>query len=127
MEAQLLQLLADTQSTAEAPRKQAEAHLEQLQSNETFPTSLGTIASHSSVSLAIRQSALSVLRRYVEQNWSGQNEEGPTIAIPDPVKAQLRNQLLEIATSNENDRKVRAAARYVTPPCELPISSRNEL
>jgi importin-9 len=113
MEDQLLQLLADTQSAAQGPRKQAESHLEQLQSNEAFPTSLATIASHSSVSSAIRQSALSVLRRYVEHNWSGQDEDGPTITIPEHVKAQLRDQLLGLATSNEDDRKVRSAARYV--------------
>jgi importin-9 len=112
MEDQLLQLLADTQSAAQGPRKQAESHLEQLQSNEAFPTSLATIASHSSVSSAIRQSALSVLRRYVEHNWSGQGEDGPTITIPEHVKVQLRDQLLGLATSNEDDRKVRSAARY---------------
>ena len=109
----LLQLLADTQSPAQGPRKLAETHLEQLQNNEAFPTSLATIASHNQVSTAIRQAALSVLRKYVERNWSGQDEEGPTITIPDHVKEQLRNQLLELATSNENERKVRSGARYV--------------
>ncbi len=111
MENQLLQLLADTQSSAQAPRQQAEAHLQQLQSNDAFPTSLAAIASHTSVSSSIRQSALSVLRRFVEKNWTGQDEEGPTINIPDQSKEQLRTQLLELATSNEEDRKVKSAAR----------------
>lgn len=111
MESQLLQLLADTQSDAQAPRQHAEALLQQLQTNEAFPTSLAAIASHNSVSSSIRQSALSVLRRYVEKNWTGQDEDGPTINIPDRSKEQLRNQLLELATSNEDDRKVKSAAR----------------
>lgn len=116
MEDQLLQLLADTQSSAPGPRKQAELHLEQLQNNEAFPLSLSAIASHGSVSTNIRQSALSLLRRYVERNWSGQDEEiseGPVIIIPDASKEQLRAQLLELATSGENDRKVKSAARYI--------------
>lgn len=113
MEDQLLQLLTDTQSADAGPRKLAEIHLEQLQTNEALPTSLAAIATHRSVSSAIRQAALSVLRKYVERNWSGQDENGPTITIPDHIKEQLRNQLLELATSSEDDRKVRSAARYV--------------
>src|SRR5436190_17240724 len=95
----LLQLLADTQSTAQGPRKLAETQLEQLQSNEAFPTSLATIAAHSQVPTAVRQAALSVLRKYVESNWSGQDEDGPTIIISDHVKEQLRSKLLELATN----------------------------
>ena len=37
MEDQLSQLLADTQLSAEGPRKQAELHLQQAQSNPAFP------------------------------------------------------------------------------------------
>lgn len=115
MEDQLLQVLQDTQSSAEGPRKQAELHLQQLQSNEAFPTSLAAIASHQSVATGIRQSALSVLRRFVEKNWSGADDdtEGPTIPIGDAAKETLKVQLLELATSTEEDRKVKSAARYV--------------
>lgn len=115
MEDQLLQLLADTQSSVEGPRKQAELHLLQLQNNETFPTSLAAIASHQSVTTGIRQAALSILRRFVEKNWSGQDDdtEGPMIPIAESSKEQLRTQLLELATSTEDDRKVKSGARYV--------------
>ena len=37
MDDQLSQLLADTQLSAEGPRKQAELHLQQAQSNPAFP------------------------------------------------------------------------------------------
>lgn len=121
MDDQLLHILADTQSSAAGPRQQAEAHLEQLQTNEAFPTSLATIASHTSVSTNLRQSALSVLRTYVERNWSGLGEEeseGSIVAIPDHVKEQLRGVLLSLATSDEADRKIKTAARcaeYTVP------------
>ncbi|TAQ91656.1 hypothetical protein B7494_g113 [Chlorociboria aeruginascens] len=113
MEDQLLQLLADTQLSAQAPRKQAELLLEQATSNPAFPTSLAAIASHNSVSSEIRQSALLVLRTFVEKNWAGVNEDGPAIIIPDPTKGQLRVQLLDLATGNDDNRKVKSAASYV--------------
>ena len=121
MEEQLLQLLADTQSSNEGPRTQAEAHLLQLQSNEAFPTSLATIASHESVSPNIRQSALLLLRTFVENTWASGNDElsdGPLILIPDATKEQLRMQMLDLAIGKgvEDDRKVKSAARYVESP-----------
>jgi hypothetical protein len=119
LEDQLLHLLAETQLSAEAPRKQAESHLQQAQSNPAFPTSLAAIASHTSVSLEIRQAALVSLRQFVEKNWSGENEDGPSIPIPDDAKEQLRAQLLELATSNESDRKIKSSARYVLDPLSL--------
>ncbi|KAI9741458.1 MAG: hypothetical protein M1818_004264 [Claussenomyces sp. TS43310] len=112
----LLQLLADTQSSAQGPRRQAEVHLEQLQSNEAFPTSLAAIASHASVSTSIRQSALSILRRYIERNWSGLDEEiseGPLVVISDTSKEQLRGTLLSLALSDEADRKIKSASSFV--------------
>jgi hypothetical protein len=116
MDEQLLQTLRDTQSSAQGPRKLAEAHLEQLQVNEAFPTALATIASHTGLELNLRQAALLSLRRYVDRNWSGQDEEissGPVIVITDASKEQLRGGMLELATSNESDRKIKSAARYV--------------
>ncbi|KUJ06847.1 ARM repeat-containing protein [Mollisia scopiformis] len=113
MEEQLLSLLADTQLPAEAPRKAAEAHLAAAHSNPAFPGSLAAIASHSSVSPQIRQSALLVLRTFVEKNWSGESEDGPVVLIDDGTKEGLRRGMLELATSGEVDRRVRAAASYV--------------
>jgi hypothetical protein len=112
MEDQLLQLLSDTQLPAEGTRKQAELHLQQAQSNPQFPSSLAAIASHGSVSPEIRQSALLVLRTFVEKNWSGVNDEGgPVVEISEQTKDGLRNVLLELATSGDVDRKIRSAAR----------------
>jgi len=111
MEDQLLQLLADTQLPAEGPRKQAELHLRQAQNDPAFPAALSAIASHSSVAPEIRQQALLILRPFVEKNWSGQDENGPTIQVPAATKEQLRNQLLELATSSDAERKIKIAAR----------------
>ena len=113
MEDQLLQLLADTQNPAEGPRKQAEEHLQQAQSNPAFPGSLAAIATHSSVGPDIRQSALLLLRTFVEKNWSGENEDGVIVPISGQTKEQLRGQMLELATSGDADRKIKSAARYV--------------
>ncbi|KAK0120515.1 hypothetical protein ONS96_010723 [Cadophora gregata f. sp. sojae] len=113
MEDQLLALLGDTQLSAEAPRKQAEQHLEQAKTNPAFPGSLAAIASHSSVSPQIRQSALLLLRTFVERNWSGESDDGPAVQIDEQVKEALRGQMLELATSGDADRKIKSAASYV--------------
>lgn len=115
LEEQLLLLLAETQSSAYEPRKQAEAHLQALYTNEAFPISLATIAAHTSVAIGTRQAALTTLRLFVEKNWSGEDEvtEGPSVAISDEVKAVLRAKLLELATGGEDERRVRGGARYV--------------
>lgn len=110
---QLIQLLVDTQDAGEGPRKQAELHLQQAQSNPAYPSSLSAIASHSIVAPGVRQSALVVLRAFVEKNWGGLDEDGqgPAYPIADATKEQLRVQLLELATSGDADRKIKSAAR----------------
>jgi Importin-beta N-terminal domain len=117
LEDQLLQLLADTMLQAEAPRKQAEQHLEHLQSNPAFPGSLGAVAIHSNVSPEIRQAALLLLAKFVDKNWSGQNEDGVVVPISDQTKEQLRVQMLELATSSDADRKIKSSARCVSHGC----------
>jgi hypothetical protein len=113
MEDQLLQLLTDTQLPAEGPRKQAELHLQQAQTNPAFPSSLAAIASHVSVAPEIRQSALLVLRTFVERNWAPVDEDGnrALVHIDEATKEQLRVQILELATSNDPERKIKSAAR----------------
>lgn len=112
MEDQLLQMLADTQLPAEGPRKQAELNLkQQAATNPAYSTSLAKIASHTSVSPEIRQSALLLLRTFVEKNWSGESDEGPVVQIDEQTKGVLRQQLLELATSGNADRKIKSAAR----------------
>lgn len=113
MEDQLVQLLANTQLAAENPRKQAELDLKHAELNPVFPVSLANIAAHTSISTEIRQSALTVLRRFIEHNWSQDSDDsdGPRIPISDTTKDQLRPKLLDLALSNEDDRKVKASAR----------------
>ncbi|KAI1332992.1 armadillo-type protein [Xylariaceae sp. FL0255] len=112
MEDQLVQILANTQLPAEGPRKQAELDLKQAQSNPAFPLSLTNIGRHTSISLDVRQAALSTLRRFVENNWSGENDDGPAIPIADDVKSQIRPLLLDIALNSDDDRKIKTAASY---------------
>lgn len=111
MEDQLVQILAATQSPAEGPRKQAELDLKHARSNPAFPVSLAYIGSHTSIAIEIRQAALSSLRQFIERNWSGESDEGPTLPISDQVKEQVRSVILEIALSSDEERKIKTAAR----------------
>jgi hypothetical protein len=114
MEQQLLQLLAETQASAPGPRKNAEATLESLHSNEAFPIALAAIASHTSIAANLRQSALLVLKTYILATWSSEIEEFKgRVYLSDEQKSNLRIVLLELATSPSDDRKVKAAASYV--------------
>lgn len=113
MEDQLLRLLSDTHSSAEGPRKLAEQQLQAANNNPAFPGTLAAIASHASVSPQIRQSALVILKAFVEKNWSGENEDGEVcVQIDDPTRETLRNTLLELATTTDADRKIRSLARF---------------
>ncbi|KAF2472067.1 ARM repeat-containing protein [Lindgomyces ingoldianus] len=114
MEEQLAQLLAATQSSSDAPRKQAEQQLASSYGHADFPLGLVAIASHESVPLNIRQSALLYLKTFVLAGWSPQFDEFKgQILISDENKARIREALLEIATHNHLDRKVKTAASYV--------------
>ncbi|KOS23215.1 Importin subunit beta-5 [Escovopsis weberi] len=113
MEEQLVQLLASTQLSEQAPRQQAEIDLKRARTNPAFPVSLANVAAHASVDTAIRQSALSTLRIFIEKNWAAEElESEPQIPISDESRARLRNTLLEIALSAEGDRKVKISASY---------------
>ncbi|KAI5463506.1 putative importin beta-5 subunit [Mariannaea sp. PMI_226] len=114
MEDQLVQLLANTQSSEQAPRQQAEIELKRARTNPAFPQSLANVASHSSVDTSIRQAALTNLRLFIEGNWSPEQVEGePQIPISDDVRVQLKQTLLDLALSPEGDRKVKISASYV--------------
>lgn len=117
MEEQVAQLLAATQSASEAPRKQAEQQLQSLWSHPEYAPGLVAIASHDSVPLNIRQAALLSLRQFVVSCWSSQFDEfkgqpGETL-VPEDVKARVRGALLDLALSEQLDRKVKAVASYV--------------
>lgn len=114
MEQELLSLLADTQSPATDTRKAAERQLAQLYTNESFPISLTAIASHESVPVNLRQSALSVLRTFIAAAWSPALDEFKgRILVNDTNKAHIRRALLELATTTETpERKVKSSASY---------------
>ncbi|TDZ31386.1 Importin subunit beta-5 [Colletotrichum spinosum] len=114
MEDQLVSLLANTQSSEQGPRQQAEIEIKHARANPAFPTSLANIANHTSIDTSIRQAALSTLRLFIERNWSPEDRdhsESP-VDISDASRDQLKNTLLEIALSNENNRLVKIAASY---------------
>ncbi|KAK0636657.1 armadillo-type protein [Bombardia bombarda] len=113
MDEQLVQLLANTQLPQDGPRKQAELDLNHARSNPDFPLALARIGCHTSAPIEIRQSALSYLRKFIEDNWSPEGDDGVHIPIPDPVKDQLRHIILELVLSPEDERKVKVAASYV--------------
>lgn len=114
MEQQVLDLLAATLEPAPETRTNAERHLEQLYTNDAFPISLISIASHNSVDLSLRQAALLVLKTFVLRTWSPSLDEfqGAVIAT-DATKDQVRQSLLALATAGDQDRKIVSASSYV--------------
>ncbi|KAL2164951.1 hypothetical protein VTH06DRAFT_247 [Thermothelomyces fergusii] len=114
MDEHLAQLLANTQDKNEGPRKQAELDLLHAQQNPEFPLSLARIGVHTGAPVQIRQSALTYLRKFIEKNWSPDDAaSGPQIPIEDSTKDYLRNVILELVLSPEDERKVKVAASYV--------------
>lgn len=112
MEEQLVLLLTDTQRPEQAPRQQAEIELKRAETNPAFPVALAKIASHTSVDTGARQAALSKLRLFIQKNWAIDDPSTPPIPISDENREVLRQLLLDLALSPENDRLVKIAASY---------------
>jgi hypothetical protein len=122
MEEHLVQLLANSQLTAEGTRKQAELDLIQAKTNPEFPLTLARIGVHTNAPIEIRQAALSYLRKFIEENWTPEGSDGQHIPIPDSTKDQLRPMMLELVLSPEDERKVKTSARYAWtagPGCRI--------
>ncbi|KAF2157287.1 ARM repeat-containing protein [Myriangium duriaei CBS 260.36] len=114
MEEQLAHLLAETQSSQESPRKNAELQLKQLYHDQSFPLALVSLASHDSIPLNIRQAALLVCKKFVETGWSANLDEfGGQVLINDTNKSTVRQTLLDIALSDTHERKIKSAASLV--------------
>lgn len=111
MEEHLVQLLANTQLSAAGPRRQAELDLSQAKQNPEFPLALARIGAHTNLPTEIRQSALSTLRKFAEENWSPDDYEQQRYPIADSTKDQLRSMMLELVLNTEVERKVKTAAR----------------
>lgn len=114
MEEQLVRLLAETQSSQEEPRKNAEYRLKEQYANADFPLLLLSIGAHDNVPEGVRQSALLVLKNFVLACWSTQFDEyvGP-LYVDEARKSQVRTQLLALATSTRDERKIKSAASLV--------------
>ncbi|KAI4239233.1 MAG: hypothetical protein LQ349_000543 [Xanthoria aureola] len=114
MEQQVLELLAATLEPAADTRTNAERHLELLYTNDAFPISLISIASHTSVDLPLRQAALLSLKTFVLRIWSSSLDEFQgVITINDATKDQVRHSLLALATSGDQERKIVSASSLV--------------
>lgn len=113
MEQELLSLLADTQSPKADARISAESQLKSFYGHEPFPGALAAIASHDSVPVNLRQSALSVLRSFIGAAWSNIFDEFKgQILINDTNKVHVRQALLALATKDIPERKVKNSASY---------------
>ncbi|KAJ3489566.1 hypothetical protein NLG97_g5966 [Lecanicillium saksenae] len=113
MEEQLLQLLTVITQPDQNQRITAEIELKRAQKNPSYSVSLAKIASHTSVDIAVRQLALSTLRLFIETNWVDEDPSAePVIPIADDIKQLVRQGLLDLALSPEDDRKVKIAASY---------------
>lgn len=114
MNDQLVQLLSATQTAQEAPRNQAEQQLQSLYGHQDFPLALVEIAQHESVPLNIRQAALLSLKQLVLAGWSESLDEFKgQLLVSDENKIKIRQLLMELATADQLDRKLKAAASLV--------------
>lgn len=114
MEQQIVQLLNDTQSPSQAPRANAELRLRHLYPNTSFAPTLIAIASHQAVDLPTRQAALLYLKQFVQQVWSPQFDEFKgEMLVSVEERAKIRQALLELATSAQQERKIKSAASIV--------------
>ena len=109
-----MQLLTETQSSQQGLRKTAELQLKQQYGNPDFPIGLASIGSHSNVPIQIRQSALLYLKTFVLACWSPAFDEFNGHLYSDEGRRnQLRQALLSIALSENDERKIKSAASLV--------------
>ncbi|KAL5118322.1 hypothetical protein ACEQ8H_003832 [Pleosporales sp. CAS-2024a] len=114
MEDQLVQLLSATQTAQEGPRKHAEQQLLSYYGHQELPLGLVSIACHDNVPLNIRQAALLYMKNLVLAGWSPSFEEYKgQLLVSDDNKPPLRQQLLALATTDQLDGKLKAAAGLV--------------
>lgn len=109
-----MRLLTETQSAQEGPRKNAEWQLKQQYGNPDFPLGLTSIGAHGDVPVNTRQASLLYLKTFVQACWSPQFDEfNGQLYADDGRKAQIRQSLLNLALSGNDERKVKSAASLV--------------
>ncbi|GAB7362262.1 hypothetical protein MBLNU230_g2282t1 [Neophaeotheca triangularis] len=111
---ELVRLLTETQSAQEGPRKNAEWQLKQQYANPDFPLGLLHVGAEGGLPLPVRQAALLYLKTFVLACWSEQFDEftGQLYAHAEK-KLQVRHGLLELALSEQGERKIQSAASLV--------------
>ena len=114
MDQQVLDLLVSTLDPSAPIRTDAERQLEELYTNDGFPISLISVASHRAVPQEHRQAALLSLKKLVLKTWSPSLDEyGGSHTMGDAVKDQVRQSILTIATGADEQKKIINAASYV--------------
>ena len=116
MEARLIRLLTDSQSSAAVPRQRAELELndKDLNTNPIFPQALVNIASDAQVPTNNRQAALNVLHLWVKKGWSDNIPGFLGVHLVHPDKRGLiRDGLLNIAFDDNVDSKVTSGAAII--------------
>lgn len=110
-----MQLFTETQASQETTRKNAEWQLKQLRDqNPDFPLGLISVGAHADVPIEVRQAALLYLKTFVLACWSPQFDEfSGQLYADDGKKAQIRQRLLDLATSGNDERKIKSAASLV--------------
>ena len=103
----MLDLLQASQLSAAQPRIAAEGQLKRLYGQDTFPTALVNIGTHSDIAINDRLAALLSLKGFVNVAWSPSLEDyaGSTL-IRDQTKDQVRSQLLSIVFDSRVDSKI---------------------
>ncbi|KAF2857341.1 ARM repeat-containing protein [Piedraia hortae CBS 480.64] len=120
MEQQLAQLLAESQSAQEAPRRNAESQLKQQGANPDFPLALISIGAREDVPLPIRQAAIMYLKRWVEACWSVEFDTfGGWIYPDDGKRNQIRQSLLNLVLGGQSPSKITSAASVVVSKIAL--------
>jgi importin-9 len=115
MEEQLVGWLSETQSAQEATRKNAEWQLKQQYANPDFPLGLVAVGAHADVlPVNIRQASLLYLKTWVQACWSPQFDDfNGQLFVDEARKAQIRQRLLDLSMSSDDDRKIKNAASLV--------------
>lgn len=109
-----MRLLTETQSSQEGPRKNAEWRLKQHYSDAEFPLGLISVGAHDSVPLEVRQAAIYYLKTWVLATWSLQFDEyDGQLYTNDANRKRIRQSLLDLATSEHDERKIKSAASLV--------------
>lgn len=119
MEDQLIALIravssSSSEADSQTKRIQAEIDLKHARTNPSFPTSLVNIGRHDQVEVAVRQLAMTTLHKFISRNW-GQDEDAldgeALVDIPETTRATLRASLLELALSNDDNKKIKSVTR----------------